>query len=254
MSAGAPIPLRNLQHRLEHLERDLIETRQQLASVQARQALLTQGEQLRFVKTGKYEGEYPSGTGDPVGNTFPIRFCDADLGTSWFYGAHSPTFPPRSATKQAYACAFDKRFILPDQDCLAVLLNEHWWILAGPGQFYFGRLNAEVSQGGGATMQLLNWNGTKLIDTDFDLAVYDYFLNAGDDPLEPKTKVLAQLIYPGRYYITAAGCDVDSNADELYQAESSWLTSMAQPFLAGLDAGSQSPAVQLPAVTQPPLP
>lgn len=246
MSAGAPAPISKLQHRLEVLERQLHHTRQQLDAIVTRQALLGKPEQLRLVHTYKSEGSYPA----PVGNTFDIRFLDGALDT-WSPGERTATYTERSATGQSVATTFDKRWILPAKTCVAALLNNKWWIVAGPGLSYFGRLNGSLSQGSSASMQVLDYNGTRLIDSSYDMTVYDYFLNASDTALEAKTKVKVDMLFPGRYYVTAAGCDVDSNADTVYQEQLDWLASLLQ--LLGAGSLSQQQTAQRPAAMQPPL-
>jgi hypothetical protein len=250
---GVPIAIPDPERRLAALELELRQLRHQVALHDARSAATRPPEQTKFVKTWR-SSSYPSGVGDPVGNTFDIRFCDAALDTAWNPGAHTLNYTPRSATKQAVATTFDRRFVLPDEICLAVLLNGHHFITAGPGLFYFGRLNSSLVKDGSSTIQLLRWNGTKLIDTDFDLTVRDCFLNATDDALAAKTKVLCHMLYPGRYYVTAAGCDVDSNADVIYQAELGWLegSGSMSPLLAN-PASTQGPAQRIASTTQPPL-
>lgn len=211
--SGIPANISNLQHRLELVERELRHAQQLLQAV-ARVGAVNTAQQVRVVKTYASTPEsYPA----PPANTFDIRFIDTALNL-WSPGTRTPTLTPRSDDAQSIASTLDQRFILPDKICVAALLNEHWWIFEGPGLEYFGRTKSSVGKGGSVTIDILDYDGTKWLNTPFDLEVNDKFLNA-EQSLDTKTKVQVRMEYPGKYFIVNALCDADDTDDAEYVPE-----------------------------------
>lgn len=213
--SGAPGAITAVQHRVELLERQLRHQREQLDKlIDLRSALAATPQQVRLVRTYASTPEsYPT----PPANTFDVRFLDTALDV-WSPGNRTPTFSARSESRQTTASTYDGRFILPDKDCVAALLNEHWWIVDGPGLHYHGRLLAALSKDGSASMEIIEWNGTKYIRTGFTVTVYDRYLNTGKT-LADRTKVDVRLEYPGRYDVVNAYCAADDNEDSVYDEE-----------------------------------
>lgn len=202
--------------RLLALERQVAALSQRLAAINARPTFGEFPMQHWWAKTySDSPEEYPL----PVANTFDIRFIDYGV-DSWAPGDRTRSSFPRSAARQATAGTHDGRFILPDKIVPVIRDNRRrWWIVGSEGIEYVGRLTTSLAHASSATMEILDWNGTKWIRTPFTMEVHDYFLNAGESALAEKTKVSVRMLRPGGYYVMAAGCDVDSNADSEYDAE-----------------------------------
>lgn len=210
--AGAPVPSSNLQHRVAQLERELRRERQRLDRLfEIRGAATIAPQQIRSVRTWlNPEVTYPSAPA----NTFDIRFTDLSM-SAWTIGEHTVTYSPRSDTGQTTAATFDGRWILPGKDCIAAMLNGKWWIIDGPGLHYVCRLNGSLTKGSSVGADIIDHNGTKEIDSGYDLTVRDWYHNTGGT-LPTNTKVDVFMLFPGKYYVLGAGCAADSNSDSVY--------------------------------------
>lgn len=206
-----PTPLTNLTRRLEALERDQAQARS-LWRQMIREATQGSPPRLRLVETFQPDAEaYPS----PPADTFWVRFIDATK-PLWTPGEQGVTRTPRSAAEQVTAGTLDQRWILPDQVCTALRANRKWWIIDGPGLEHFGRIKSGLSKGATVAMDVLRFTGVKWVDTGYDMAVTDKFLNSGRT-LAAKTKVQVRMEWPGRYFVVNALCDADDTPDASYE-------------------------------------
>lgn len=199
--------------RLAELERHNAALERRLAALEARDPFVGPIEQVWIAKTYSSSPEgYPS----PPANCFDIRFIRPKLDV-YSPGDRTATLTPRSADAQAVACAYDGRYLLRDTLCEVARIGTRWWIIGAAGLEHFGRTKASLSKGGTVDVDLLTWNGTKLIDTGKDLVgVQEIFANDADT-YETKTKVLMRLLTPDQYFIVNAWCAADDTEDSAYE-------------------------------------
>ena len=140
--AGVPIPPSDLQHRVIALERELAHARQQIDRLlELRTATVVAPQQVRVVETFASDPEeYP----EAPANAFNVRFLDTSLDT-WTAGDRTQTFTPRSASSQGVASTLNGGYVSNEQRALAVLLNEHWWLLTQQPAKLFMRCSGVIA-------------------------------------------------------------------------------------------------------------
>lgn len=117
-------PHASLESRLEALERENAEFRQQLARFAAREPAPAHPQQVRLARTYSSTPEsYPA-----AGDTFDIRFLDGALDV-WSPGDREATYTPRSAGQQQVAHSVDGSYWPRDTIVRVCYQNRHWWIL-----------------------------------------------------------------------------------------------------------------------------
>lgn len=201
--------------RIAQLERENAAILNRLAALEGRDPFVDNVDQVWLAQT--YSSS-PEGYPDPPADTFDIRFIRPKLDV-WSPGDRTPTLTPRSASGQSVAAAYDGRYLLRNTICEVMRIGTRWWIIGSAGLEHFGRTKSSLSKGGTVSVDLLQWNGTKLIDTGKDLTgVQDKFLNS-NQTLGTPTKVQVRLEYPGKYFITNANCAIDDTDPEDYAEE-----------------------------------
>jgi hypothetical protein len=195
--------------RIEDLERRLAEQETTIAALAGR---LDQMKGLRWAYLAKttrvYGQNYPSADGT---NTFNLVFVDRQYTPA--EGVQTVTDFERSANPQAIGTTVNGQWVLEDELVLAIpappppgSTGKGRWHIVPFHNWYFGKLNEELTRLGDASMSVWDDRGG-WHDSGFDQTVHDRLLPVGGN-VDPQTWGTA-IWYFDRWIFFVSGCEPD---------------------------------------------